>query len=37
VTGIPADESGNEVYRALDLTRFQMYIRNDVDEWRTPS
>jgi ABC-type transport system substrate-binding protein len=34
VAGIPADENGNVVYRWLDLSRFQMYIRNDVDEHR---
>jgi ABC-type transport system substrate-binding protein len=34
IAGIPADENGNVVYRWLDLSRFQMYIRNDVDEHR---
>lgn len=36
ITGIPADESGNVAFRYLDLARFEMYIRNDVDEWRQP-
>jgi len=35
LTGIPANKEGNVVYRYLDLTRFKMYMRNDVDEWRT--
>ena len=29
--GIP-DKTGNVVYRWLDIARFQMYIRNDVDD-----
>ena len=36
LTGIPADKSGNVVFRFLDLSRFQMYIRNDVDKLRPP-
>jgi oligopeptide transport system substrate-binding protein len=36
LAGIPADKSGNVVFRFLDLSRFQMYIRNDVDKLRTP-
>jgi ABC-type transport system substrate-binding protein len=34
LTGIPADKSGNVVFRWLDISRFQLYIRNDVDELR---
>ncbi len=34
LTGIPADKSGNVVWRWLDLSRFQAYIRNDVDQLR---
>jgi ABC-type transport system substrate-binding protein len=34
VTGIPADESGNVVWRGLDITLFQAYMRNDENQWR---
>lgn len=34
LTGFEADKNGNVVFRYLDISRFQMYIRNDVDEWR---
>jgi oligopeptide transport system substrate-binding protein len=34
LTGIPYDITGRKTFRWLDLTRFQMYIRDDVDEWR---
>ena len=35
ITGIPADDAGNVVWRYLDLTRFQAYMRNDENQWRT--
>ncbi|HSK73144.1 MAG TPA: peptide ABC transporter substrate-binding protein [Pyrinomonadaceae bacterium] len=34
LTGFEPDKDGNVVFRYLDISRFQMYIRNDVDEWR---
>ena len=34
LTGFAPDKNGNVVFRYLDISRFQMYIRNDVDEWR---
>ena len=34
LTGFPPDKSGNVVFRYLDIARFQMYLRNDVDQWR---
>ncbi|HYP49820.1 MAG TPA: peptide ABC transporter substrate-binding protein, partial [Pyrinomonadaceae bacterium] len=34
LTGFPPDKNGNVVFRYLDISRFQMYIRNDIDEWR---
>lgn len=34
LTGFEPDKNGNVVFRYLDISRFQMYIRNDVDEWR---
>lgn len=34
LTGFKPDKKGNVVFRYLDIARFQMYIRNDVDEWR---
>ena len=34
LTGFAPDKNGNIVFRFLDISRFQMYIRNDVDEWR---
>ncbi|HEV7859002.1 MAG TPA: peptide ABC transporter substrate-binding protein [Pyrinomonadaceae bacterium] len=36
LTGIAPDTSGNTVFRYLDISRFQMYIRSDVDRWRKP-
>jgi ABC-type transport system substrate-binding protein len=35
LTGFEPDKRGNTVFRYLDISRFQMYIRNDVDHWRT--
>jgi len=35
LTGFAPDEGGNVVFRYLDISRFQMYIRSDVDRWRT--
>ncbi|HVE56036.1 MAG TPA: peptide ABC transporter substrate-binding protein [Pyrinomonadaceae bacterium] len=34
LTGFEADKTGNTVFRYLDISRFQMYLRNDVDDWR---
>ncbi|MDF1515541.1 MAG: ABC transporter substrate-binding protein [Anaerolineae bacterium] len=34
--GIPKDITGREVYRGLDITFSQVYIRNDIAEWDTP-
>ena len=34
LTGFEPDKYGNTVFRYLDISRFQMYIRNDVDQWR---
>ena len=34
LTGIPADDFGNVVWRGLDITLFQAYMRNDENEWR---
>jgi ABC-type oligopeptide transport system substrate-binding subunit len=34
LTGFAPDKNGNVVFRYLDISRFQMYIRDDVDEWR---
>ncbi len=34
LTGVEPDKNGSVVFRYLDISRFQMYIRNDVDEWR---
>lgn len=34
LTGFEPDKTGNVVFRYLDISRFQMYIRDDVDEWR---
>jgi ABC-type transport system substrate-binding protein len=34
LTGFQPDKSGNVVFRYLDISRFQMYIRADVDDWR---
>ncbi len=36
LTGFAPDASGNVVFRYLDISRFQMYIRSDVDRWRKP-
>jgi ABC-type transport system substrate-binding protein len=36
VAGIEPDKDGNSVFRWLDLSRFQLYIRNDVDKLRQP-
>jgi oligopeptide transport system substrate-binding protein len=36
LTGIHPDENGNVVFRFLDISRFQMYIRNDVEEFDRP-
>jgi len=36
LTGFEPDERGNVVFRYLDISRFQMYIRSDVDRWRQP-
>jgi ABC-type transport system substrate-binding protein len=36
IAGIEPDKDGNVVYRFLDLSRFQLYIRNDVDTLRQP-
>ena len=35
-TGIPKDITGREVYRGLDITFSQVYIRDDIAEWDTP-
>lgn len=35
-TGIPKDITGREVYRGLDITFSQVYIRDDVAKWNTP-
>lgn len=35
LTGFEPDKNGNTVFRYLDISRFQMYLRNDVDEWRS--
>jgi oligopeptide transport system substrate-binding protein len=34
VTGIPANKAGNIEWRFLDISRFQVYIRNDVGKYR---
>jgi len=34
LTGFEPDNKGNVVFRYLDIARFQMYIRDDVDQWR---
>jgi oligopeptide transport system substrate-binding protein len=36
ITGIKPNRKGEVAYRYLDISRFQMYIRNDVDQWRKP-
>ena len=35
LTGFEPDKKGSVVFRYLDISRFQMYIRKDVDEWRS--
>ncbi len=35
LTGFEPDKNGNTVFRYLDISRFQMYIRNDVGDWRS--
>jgi ABC-type transport system substrate-binding protein len=37
LTGFAPDKTGNTVFRYLDISRFQMYIRDDVEEWRDAS
>ncbi len=34
ITGIKPDETGNVAFHYLDISRFQMYVRNDVDQYR---
>jgi peptide/nickel transport system substrate-binding protein/oligopeptide transport system substrate-binding protein len=34
--GIPKDITGREVYRGLDITFSQVYIREDIADWDTP-
>jgi len=34
--GIPKDITGREVYRGLDITFSQVYIRDDIADWDTP-
>lgn len=34
LTGFEPDKNGKIVFRYLDISRFQMYIRKDVDRWR---
>lgn len=34
LTGFEPDKTGRTVFRYLDISRFQMYMRNDVDDWR---
>lgn len=36
LTGFEPDKNGNVVFRYLDISRFQMYLRSDVDRWRNP-
>jgi hypothetical protein len=36
IKGIPADTTGNQVFRWLDITRYQMYVGQDVAEMRQP-
>ncbi|MCY7348445.1 MAG: peptide ABC transporter substrate-binding protein [Pyrinomonadaceae bacterium] len=35
LTGFEPDKNGNTVFRYLDISRFRMYLRNDVDQWRS--
>ncbi len=34
--GIPKDVTGRQVYRGLDITFSQIYIRDDIADWDTP-
>jgi ABC-type transport system substrate-binding protein len=34
LTGFEPDARGHVAFRYLDISRFQMYIRSDVDRWR---
>ncbi|MBA3769596.1 MAG: peptide ABC transporter substrate-binding protein [Blastocatellia bacterium] len=34
LTGFEPQSDGEIVFRYLDISRFQMYIRDDVDDWR---
>ena len=34
LTGFEPDKTGNTVFRYLDISRFQMYLRHDVADWR---
>ena len=34
--GIPKDVTGRQVYRGLDITFSQVYIRDDIADWDTP-
>ena len=34
LTGFEPDKTGNTVFRYLDISRFQMYMRNDIEDWR---
>jgi ABC-type transport system substrate-binding protein len=34
VTGMKPDKTGNVIYRWLDIALYQMYIRNDVEQYR---
>ena len=36
LTGFAPDKNGRVIFHYLDISRFQMYIRNDVDRWRDP-
>ena len=35
IVGIHPNKDGNVEYRFLDVSRFQMYIANNVDQYRT--
>lgn len=37
ITGIHPDSTGNVIYRWLDIALYQMYIRNDVGNFRQPA
>jgi len=34
LTGFEPDKNGKTVFRYLDISRFQMYLRSDVEDWR---